>query len=295
MNTSNFSISQKGLSLIEVLIAVTVLGIGLISVMQLQATILKDGSYARKRSEAINLALEKIENFRNFPATLDLASLTGDTDSRQGTTSAFHRTWQITSLDNGQIKVNVEVAWPNEQGKLTEDTTVNFTTLISSFVPGASSIKHQVTPAHSLTQEPCENGPSTTQKSTPGKVKLCHIPPGNPNNKHTISVSLSAVQAHMAQHEDFIGPCSSEESDSSGSGSGSGSSGSSGSGSSGSGSSSGNNKIAVCHVPPGNPENQHTIYINQSAVTTHLTQHTDFLGKCADDANSQKTTCIIAN
>jgi len=278
--------STQGLSLIEVLIAITVLGIGLISVMQLQATILKDGSYARKRSEAVNLALEKIEQFRNFPATPNLASLKGDTDNIQGSISTFHRGWQVTSLDNGQVKVNVEVAWPNEKGKLTKDSTVNFTTLISSFVPGASSIKHQATPAYYLTQEPCEDSPSTTKKSTPGKIKLCHTPPGNPSNKHTISVSLSAVQAHMTQHVDIIGPCPSEESDDNDNSNSNSNSNSNG---------NGNNNIAVCHVPPGNPENQHTLYISQSAVTTHLTQHTDYLGMCADDTNSQESTCVIAN
>jgi hypothetical protein len=38
------------------------------------------------------------------------------------------------------------------------------------------------------------------------KVTLCHVPPGNPANAHTISVDQSAVQAHL-NHEDFIGGC----------------------------------------------------------------------------------------
>lgn len=36
------------------------------------------------------------------------------------------------------------------------------------------------------------------------KVKICHIPPGNPSNMHTIEVSQSAVAAHLA-HGDFVG------------------------------------------------------------------------------------------
>lgn len=39
-----------------------------------------------------------------------------------------------------------------------------------------------------------------------GKVDICHIPPGNPSNAHTINVSKSAVPAHLA-HGDKLGPC----------------------------------------------------------------------------------------
>jgi len=38
------------------------------------------------------------------------------------------------------------------------------------------------------------------------KVTLCHIPPGNPGNAHTITVGAPAVRAHLA-HGDYLGPC----------------------------------------------------------------------------------------
>ncbi len=38
------------------------------------------------------------------------------------------------------------------------------------------------------------------------KVTICHIPPGNPDNAHTIEVSENAVAAHLA-HGDTLGPC----------------------------------------------------------------------------------------
>ncbi len=43
-------------------------------------------------------------------------------------------------------------------------------------------------------------------KSGPGKQTVCHIPPGNPANEHTISVGEPAVKAHLA-HGDRIGAC----------------------------------------------------------------------------------------
>ena len=67
------------------------------------------------------------------------------------------------------------------------------------------------------------------------KVLICHIPPGNPANEHSICVGAPAVQPHVTLHHDYLGACASEvvpgdggtasgpDSGSSGSGCGSGS------------------------------------------------------------------------
>jgi len=38
------------------------------------------------------------------------------------------------------------------------------------------------------------------------KVTICHIPPGNPENAHPITISVNALQAHL-DHGCHIGPC----------------------------------------------------------------------------------------
>lgn len=38
-------------------------------------------------------------------------------------------------------------------------------------------------------------------------VKICHIPPGNPAKKHTISVGKFAASVHIALHGDYKGEC----------------------------------------------------------------------------------------
>jgi hypothetical protein len=43
----------------------------------------------------------------------------------------------------------------------------------------------------------------------------------------------------------------------------------------------GNGKVAVCHIPPGNPANAHTIVVGAPAVKAHLA-HGDVLGTCED-------------
>ncbi|MGE0550511.1 MAG: hypothetical protein AB7O24_28315 [Kofleriaceae bacterium] len=43
-----------------------------------------------------------------------------------------------------------------------------------------------------------------------GKVLICHIPPGNPDNAHTICISENAVDAHVSHHGDPVGACTAE-------------------------------------------------------------------------------------
>jgi hypothetical protein len=50
----------------------------------------------------------------------------------------------------------------------------------------------------------CEDG-TTTGGHTP--ITICHIPPGNPENAHTITIDESALPAHLA-HGDYPGGCS---------------------------------------------------------------------------------------
>lgn len=52
-------------------------------------------------------------------------------------------------------------------------------------------------------------------------------------------------------------------------------------------------KQEICHFPPGNPANFHTITVNDNAVATHLARHNDLLGSClancetiCDDGNA---------
>ncbi len=43
----------------------------------------------------------------------------------------------------------------------------------------------------------------------------------------------------------------------------------------------GDNKVLLCHVPPGNPGNEQTICISQKAVPAHLANHEgDHCGPC---------------
>lgn len=47
--------------------------------------------------------------------------------------------------------------------------------------------------------------PQNTKKTT-----VCHVPPGNPANAHTICIGNAAVAKHLHNHGDYLGPCKRE-------------------------------------------------------------------------------------
>jgi hypothetical protein len=112
---------------------------------------------------------------------------------------------------------------------------------------------------------------------TADKVVVCHAPPGNPDNEHTIVVGPSAEQAHL-NHGDEEGPCEGDLVDGEpdgdlvdgdGDGDGDGSA----------------EKVLVCHIPPGNPDNARAINISVDALEAHLA-HGDIEGECPVDGDS---------
>ena len=50
-------------------------------------------------------------------------------------------------------------------------------------------------------------------------------------------------------------------------------------------------RVEVCHIPPGNPENAHTITISENALEAHL-DHGDHLGACELTANRSQSSCV---
>jgi len=99
-----------------------------------------------------------------------------------------------------------------------------------------------------------------------GKVTICHIPPGNPEDAHTIQVSPSAVGGHLA-HGDHLGPCDGTEGDDDdddypypvdkhG-------------------------RVVVCHRPDKSGGRRVTLRLPPDAVPAHLA-HGDSLGVCEE-------------
>ncbi len=64
----------------------------------------------------------------------------------------------------------------------------------------------QAEAANAISKEAPKKNQTVAKKEKPTKVTICHVPRGNPKNVHTITVSASALKAHLA-HNDYLGEC----------------------------------------------------------------------------------------
>lgn len=109
-DTLNKIKNEKGFSLVELLVAITVLAIGLLGVAGLQGSTIRRNVAAMRNTEAVALLEDEIENIRNTPF--------GNIDSAAGTDlvtdTIFTRT--VTVQDGvpivGSTKtITVQVSW----------------------------------------------------------------------------------------------------------------------------------------------------------------------------------------
>ena len=118
--TSYFS-NDQGLTLLEILVAVTVLCVGLLAVAVLFPTSSTNIDYGGNMSQGTALAQEKIEEFRNMA----FASITGGNDAP----TVYTRTWTVSDAGSTPFRlrtVTVTVSWtaPGRPGNVVLQTII---------------------------------------------------------------------------------------------------------------------------------------------------------------------------
>ena len=106
------------------------------------------------------------------------------------------------------VTIITVVVWPSDVAKVTPTSTPD-----GSVTPEETDDDVKSTPE--MTTTPKITGtvtPTATATMTPtlvfnDKVTICHIPPGNRAAAHNITISSSALKAHLG-HGDVLGPCS---------------------------------------------------------------------------------------
>jgi len=157
--------TQKGIGLIEVLITTVVVAVGLLAVASLQGKFISSSGESKIRSEALVLAEQKLEQFRNtvamtnsnVPATgyndILITGAFSDTGNPiVGTNASFTRSWTITDVappvppftadDTDLKRVSVQVGWDgNGDGDSNDaDEVVNVVTQMAWTDPVKASL-----------------------------------------------------------------------------------------------------------------------------------------------------------
>lgn len=123
--------SRQGISLIEVMVALVILGIGILGTTAGQIAAIKLSQDSRTNAAAMNLAEQKLEEFEFMPAA-DVEVLAGTTADAanpidppdDGVVMALNRSWTITpdTPEPGIMTVQVDVSWTNSIGNVSTVT-----------------------------------------------------------------------------------------------------------------------------------------------------------------------------
>lgn len=125
----------KGFTLIEVMIAMVILGIGILAVVGLQTRNMSYNSSSKRQTEGYTWAMDQVERLLALPYTSAQLSVQGSPtvvgDGHTVTRSPYTVEWDVAdnsaNIPNSRI-VNVFVRW---QGR--EVSRVDFTRVQSSF------------------------------------------------------------------------------------------------------------------------------------------------------------------
>lgn len=130
---------QRGISLVEALLALAVMAIGMVSLLGVQSTLRHSSDVARQRSEAVRIAQAEIERWRAFTALAggagtNYADLADATTTMAGTNATFTRTTDITALGGPRpgTALSVTVSW---QDRTDQTQRIQLATLIAGIAP----------------------------------------------------------------------------------------------------------------------------------------------------------------
>lgn len=110
-------VSHAGFTLIEALIALTVLSLGLMGLAQLQARVFASAGQSKTQTVAVDLAHQKIEELRATPYD-EIQSAADTPEHRAGHQASFARRWVVSERADPDYKaVRVTTSWQSPAGE----------------------------------------------------------------------------------------------------------------------------------------------------------------------------------
>jgi len=138
--------TQRGVTLIEALIAFLVLSLGVLGMAKMQSALRHNADIARQRSEAVRLAQQEMESLRALPAAASASFTVAPDSSRAGNTR--YRVDRSVSADGAMQAADVLVTWTDRAGA---DQHLALRSIIATTPPALSAalvIRRDTRPLH---------------------------------------------------------------------------------------------------------------------------------------------------
>lgn len=112
-----------GFTLLEVLLALALLSVALLTLAQMSVIAIRGNNAGAKLTQAVVLAQDKIEELKNFTYSQLVATANGS-----DVTDAITRSWTISTPTPGLAQIQVSSTWTDMNGKV---KTVSLTTEVA--------------------------------------------------------------------------------------------------------------------------------------------------------------------
>ncbi|HUU50117.1 MAG TPA: prepilin-type N-terminal cleavage/methylation domain-containing protein [Nitrospinota bacterium] len=103
-----FKLDSKGMTLIEVLIALAVLSIALLAMAMTSLSVIRGNATNDMVTQAATVAQDKMEELKNIPFN--------NLNSGNDTAGDYTRQWVVTNISATLRQITLTVSWPNRQG-----------------------------------------------------------------------------------------------------------------------------------------------------------------------------------
>ena len=113
MKKISFGKSEEGFTLLEVMVAMIIMSMSLLTLLSMSMVALDGNDWANKTTAATQAMQEKLENLRSNPG-----AMTSGSDTAAGMT----RQWNVSSVSKFLTQVIVVTAWEDIKGNHKYDT-----------------------------------------------------------------------------------------------------------------------------------------------------------------------------
>lgn len=128
---------QRGVSLIEAIVAMAVMAFGMMAIVGLQSTLRQNSDIAKQRSEAVRIAEQAIEQWRAYSTLGGYNAVVTPTAQTVAGLNASYTLNRTVTPEPGWKSIAVQVSWVDRSGQ-TQSVTLN--SIIAAADPALSGI-----------------------------------------------------------------------------------------------------------------------------------------------------------